>query len=305
MLLKHLNIGDTIGIVSPSSPVKKNSLLNGIDNFKKLGFNIKLGKHVYDKYGYLSGKDADRAKDLMDMFLDPSVNLILCSRGGYGAMRILPYLDLNLIKNNPKIFCGFSDITILLNYINSKCDFITFHSPMASSDFKYAYTMEKFLQPLMSVINSYEIKNPAEIPLYSNTNHIIEGTLVGGNLSLICSSLGTPYEIDTKEKILFLEEISEPPYKVDRMLTQLSLSNKLLKCSGIILGQFSDCTNDNHNDSLNIQEVLEDRITKLNKPMIGNLMCGHCNPNLTLPIGSNIRLDCKNKIITVTKPVVK
>ncbi|MCR1975736.1 LD-carboxypeptidase [Clostridium sporogenes] len=299
MLLKHLNKGDTIGIVSPASPIEKDVVLKNIQILKDLGFNIKLGTHIYDKCGYLSGKDIDRAKDLMDMFIDPSIDMILCSRGGYGSMRILPYLDFNIIKNNPKIFGGFSDITILLNYITSKCDFTTFHCPMLSSDFNNMYTLKSFLKPLMNDFPSYEISNPNFVPLLSKTNDIAEGELVGGNLSLICSTLGTPYEIDTVDSILFLEEISEPPYKIDRMLTQLILSGKIKSCSGLILGQFSNCNINNRGEGFSLDEVILDRLLPSNKPIIANLMSGHCDPNLTLPIGSKVRLDCKNKLIRV------
>jgi len=299
MLLKHLNKGDTIGIVSPASPIEKDIVLKGIKIFKNLGFNIKLGDHVYDEYGYLSGKDIDRAKDLMNMFKDSSVDMILCSRGGYGSMRILPYLDFNIIKNNPKIFGGFSDITILLNYISSKCKFTTFHCPMLSSNFYNMYTLKNFLEPLTNNISSYEISNPNCIPLLSQTDDIVEGNLVGGNLSLICSSLGTPYEINTIDNILFLEEISEPTYKIDRMLTQLILSRKIECCSGLILGQFTDCDMDNYKEGFSIRQFIVDRLLSINKPIISNLMSGHCDPNLTLPIGSKVRLDCKNKQIKI------
>ncbi|WP_251861659.1 LD-carboxypeptidase [Clostridium sp. Marseille-Q2269] len=301
MLLKHLNIGDTIGIVSPSSPIEKDIVLKNIQLFKNLGFNIKLGEHIYDKHGYLSGKDTDRAEDLMNMFIDPSIDMILCSRGGYGAMRILPYLDFNIIKNNPKIFGGFSDITVLLNHITSKCNFTTFHCPMLSSNFQNIYTLQNFIEPLMNDFKSYEISNPTFIPLFSKNNAVVEGKLVGGNLSLICSTLGTPYEIDTSSNILFLEEVSEAPYKVDRMLTQLILSGKIEACSGIILGQFSDCNISETKNNPSVDEVILDRLLYTDKPIITNLMCGHCDPNLTLPIGAHVRLDCANKLLTVLK----
>lgn len=301
MLLKRLNKGDIIGIVSPAGPIKKDLVLKNIQFFKNLGFNIKLGKHIYDKYGYLSGKDINRAKDLMDMFIDPSIDMILCSRGGYGSVRILPYLDFNIIKNNPKIFGGFSDITVLLNYITSKCGFTTFHCPMLSSDFNNMYTLKSFLKPLMNNFTYYEISNPTFVNLLSRTCDIVEGNLVGGNLSVICNTLSTPYEINTVNNILFLEETSEPPYKIDRMLTQLILSGKIKSCSGLILGQFSNCNISNDNDDFCLDEIILDRLLPSNKPIISNLMSGHCNPNLTLPIGAKIRLDCKNKLIKVLK----
>ncbi|EJO5346126.1 LD-carboxypeptidase [Clostridium botulinum] len=301
MLLKPLNSGDTIGIVSPASPIEKDIILKNIKIFKNLGFNIKLGNHIYDKCDYLAGEDINRAKDLMDMFTDPSIDMLLCSRGGYGSMRILPYLDFNIIKNNPKIFGGFSDITVLLNCISSKCNFTTFHCPMLSSNFHNIYTLKSFLQALMNNFTSYEVSNPNFIPTLSLTDAVVEGTLVGGNLSLICNTLGTPYEINTVDNILLLEEISEPPYKIDRMLTQLILSGKIESCSGLILGQFSNCTMDNYKKNFSINEFILDKLSYSSKPTIANLMTGHCEPNITLPIGSKIRLDCKNNLLNILK----
>jgi muramoyltetrapeptide carboxypeptidase len=170
---------------------------------------------------------------------------------------------------------------------------------MLSSDFNNMYTLKSFLKPLMNDFPSYEISNPNFVPLLSKTNDIAEGELVGGNLSLICSTLGTPYEIDTVDSILFLEEISEPPYKIDRMLTQLILSGKIKSCSGLILGQFSNCNINNRGEGFSLDEVILDRLLPSNKPIIANLMSGHCDPNLTLPIGSKVRLDCKNKLIKI------
>ncbi|WP_050608405.1 S66 peptidase family protein [Clostridium niameyense] len=305
MILNHLKIGDTIGIVSPASPVKTDYLKKGVNYLKSLGFNIKEGKYVYNKWGHLAGSDEDRAKDLMNMFLDDSVDMILCTRGGYGSMRILPYLNLDMIKKNPKIFGGFSDITILLNLFYSQCDFPTFHCPMVSCKFEDEFTTKSFLNTIMNTKTPYFIKNPPDVQMKSITDEVIEGTLVGGNLSLICNTIGTPYEIDTKDKILFIEEIGEPPYKIDRMLTQLILSNKLSSCKGIIVGQFTNCTLPHYQRSLTTSEVIYDRIVKLNKPTLLNFMSGHSYPKLTLPIGAKIKLNCKNSSLEVISKIIK
>ncbi|OFI01523.1 putative murein peptide carboxypeptidase [Clostridium acetireducens DSM 10703] len=301
MLPKKLRFGDTIGIVSPASCEEPIIIKKSINYIESLGFYVKEGVHIYDKYGYLAGKDKDRANDIMNMFQDDSITMILCTRGGYGSMRILPYINFEIIKNNPKIFAGFSDITVLLNSIYSKCNLITFHSPMLTSNLKDSYTLNNFLNTIMKRNNPYTLNGKMD---FINTG-IAEGILVGGNLSLICSTLGTNYSIDTKNKILFIEEVGEEPYKIDRMLTQLLLSGKLQKCNGFILGQFNKCSLSNYSRSLTLQQVIKDRLLFLNKPTVINFMSGHSYPNLTLPIGSKIKINCNTNKIKVLNSVVK
>lgn len=304
MNTKKLRLGDTIGIISPSGPEKRENFTETLNLLLNLGFKIKEGSHIYDQKGYLAGEDKDRAQDLMNMFKDQDVKMILCIRGGYGAMRLLPLLDFNLIKSNPKIFAGFSDITILLNTFYSKCNLITFHAPMCNSTFDKV-TLDSFINLLTNGDKPVTIKNPEKIHCFSNYSGTVRGILIGGNLSLICSTLGTPYEIDTKDKILFVEEIAEEPYKIDRMLTQLILANKLQKCKGIILGQFTKCELPHYEKSFTLKQVIEDRILKLNIPTLWNFMAGHAYPKLTIPIGAEIELNCIKKQITVLSAVVK
>ena len=232
--------------------------------------------------------------------------MILCIRGGYGAMRTLPYIDFNLIKNNPKIFVGFSDITTYLNSFYKKCNLISFHGPMLTSKFEDELTLNSLLDTLMNGhnINNFTIKNPDNIPTSSNSDVTIKGTLVGGNLSLICSTLSTDFEIDTKDNILFIEDVGEEPYSIDRMLTQLLLANKLQICKGIILGQFTKCSLQHYERSLTLEDVIKDRILSLDIPTVLNFMSGHDYPKLTLPIGANIQLNCKNSTIRLLEPVV-
>lgn len=306
MIAKKLNFRDTIGLVSPSGAENPDNIKKSISFLKSLGFNIKEGKHIYDRYGYLAGKDKDRAEDFMNMFLDKNVDMVLCVRGGYGAMRILPLIDFEVIKQNPKIFAGFSDITTLLNSIVQRCNLITFHSPMCNSNFSDEITLNNFLYTIMNATTPYTIENPKGF----NTKCIskiptIEGQLLGGNLSLICSTLGTPYEINTKNCILFMEDVGEEPYKIDRMLSQLLLSGKLQQCSGFILGQFTNCGLPHYERSLTLDEIVKDRILSLNKPTILNFQSGHSYPKLTLPIGAKIRLNCENASIKVLESIIK
>jgi muramoyltetrapeptide carboxypeptidase len=305
LVAKRLKFGNTIGLVSPAGADNPDSIKKSINFFKGLGFNIKEGAHIYDRYGYLAGNDEDRANDFMNMFLDKDVDMVLCVRGGYGTMRILPLIDFDIIKENPKIFAGFSDITTLLNTISDRCNLITFHSPMCNSDFSDKITLENFLYTIMDAYKPYTIKNPKGFNTESFSNlPSIEGHLLGGNLSLICSTLGTPYEIDTKDKILFIEDVGEEPYKIDRMLTQLALAQKLQQCKGIILGQFTNCSLPHYERSLTLNQVIKDNILSLNKPTMLNFQSGHSYPKLTLPIGSQIKVDFQNNIIQVLEGVV-
>ncbi|MBP2032282.1 muramoyltetrapeptide carboxypeptidase [Clostridium algifaecis] len=311
MLGKRLREGNTIGLISPSGPLDRETTKESIDFLKQLGFNIKEGKHIYDKWGYLAGKDKDRAYDFMDMFLDTDVDMILCVRGGYGAMRILPFIDFNIIKNNPKIFAGFSDITTLINNIYEKCNIITFHSPMCNSNLHDKTTLEGFLNVLTCGYKPFTIKNSKNksCEYFRNSTYFngdsAKGILIGGNLSLISGTIGTPYEINTKNKILFIEDVGEEPYQIDKMLTQLILSNKLQECAGIILGQFKDCTLPHYRRSLTLDEIFKDRIISLGKPTLVNFQCGHSYPRLTIPIGAQVELDCAKESIHVLEPVVK
>lgn len=305
MLGKRLLPGATIGVVSPASPENPESIKKGIALLNSLGFNVKEGKHIYDRWGYLAGSDEDRASDIMDMFMDNEVDMILCIRGGYGTMRMLQYIDLDIVKQNPKIFAGFSDITTLLNSFAQKCGLITFHSPMATSKLDDELTLKSFLEALERGYEPYTLENPEGTELKTEIEGITEGTLVGGNLSLIAGTVGTPYEIDTKDKILFIEDVGEEPYRIDRMLTQLHLAGILQDCKGFILGQFTNCTLPHYERSLTLDEVIKDRILSLNKPTVSNFMSGHSYPKLTVPIGVKVRLDTVHPHIDVLDPVVE
>lgn len=305
MLGKRLSRGDTIGLISPASPENIEAIQKAILFLKNEGFNVIEGKHLYDRWGYLAGKDKDRAADVMEMFKNEAVDMILCIRGGYGSSRILPYIDYNVIKRNPKIFAGFSDITVFLNSFYEKCDLTTFHSPMGTSNLEDTETFKSFMFTFKEGYKPYTIKNPDEFKTLCITPGIVEGNLIGGNLGLVCNSLGTPYEINMKDKILFIEEVSEAPYRVDRILTQLLLSKKLQQCKGIILGQFKGCGLPHYERSLTLEEVLQDRLYNLDIPMFSGFCSGHDYPKLTLPIGARVKMDAQAGVIKVMEAVVE
>lgn len=297
--IKKIISGNTFGIISPASYENPNKIENNINKFKNLGFNLITSEHLFNQYGYLSDTDSNRANDLMNMFLDNRVDGIICYRGGFGSIRILDLLDYTLIKNNPKVFCGYSDITILLNTISNKCKFPCFHSPMINSNFSDAITNNYFLDSVSGRIKSYNLNHFTNIEILNAKNFC--GTLSGGNLSIICSSLGTPYEVKFNNRILLLEDIGEEPYAIDRMLSQLILSKKLSSCSGIILGHFTDCKSKN-DYSFTIRDLIKEKLEPLKIPIICNFPSGHSYPNITLPIGAKLEFSkFKNQISIVDR----
>ena len=303
--LKSLNNSATIGIIAPASPESKEFIDKKIDIFKKLGFKIKKGKHLYDSYGYLAGTHKDRADDLNSMFADKEVDAIVCLRGGYGSIRMVSYLDLKLIKSNPKPLCGYSDITLLLNYISKTCKFATFHGPMITSNFDDIMTKEYFLSVFTNK-NSKIIYNLKDI---CGENYLVwnkqnfKGNIVGGNLSIICSTIGTPYEIDFKNNILLIEDVNESPYTVDRMLSQLISCGKIQKLCGIIIGYFTDCTN--KDTDFSIDEIIKQKLLPLNIPIIQYLPIGHDYPNITIPIGSAFEFLSDDDLLIQKKIIFK
>ncbi len=305
---KKLKLGDTIGIVAPGSPTTEEKVEKAYEKLKEMGFKVKLGKSCYSKYGYLAGRDELRAEDLNSMFRDTEVDGIICLRGGYGTIRILEFLDYNLIRANPKVFVGYSDITAIHIAINQISNLVTFHGPMAASDLAgdiSKFSLESLFNSILHEDFDGNLKNPTE-ELITINGGVAEGQIIGGNLSLIASTIGTPYEIDTKGKIIFIEEIGEEPYRIDRMLNQLKLSNKLQEAEGIILGNFSNCMPEDPDMSLTLEEVIDDLIRPLNKPTLYNLQAGHCDPNITIPFGVRVRLNADRKeIVVLEKPTLE
>ena len=293
---EKLKQGDVIGIISPSSPVSDKAKLDAsMSYFEKMGYRVKVGLNALKERGYLAGSDEERLEDVHNMFLDKEVKLIICLRGGYGASRLLDKIDYNIIKNNPKIFCGYSDITALQNAFFYKTGLITFAGPMAGVDFYKdisLFTEENFWNTLTSD-EPLKINYPEGERLNSYRSGIAEGRLIGGNLSLFSSLIGTKYLPEPEGKILLLEEVGEAPYRIDRMLNQLRLSGYLGKIKGVILGSFEDCIEtDPQRKSLNLYEVMEDYFIKdFHAPVVYNLNHGHINNNLTIPIGVNVRIN--------------
>lgn len=309
----RLKAGDKVRLVSPAGFITEKNLSDSILKLESLGFNVDYGKNVLNKFGYLAGTDEERANDINDAFADKSVKGIICTRGGYGCARMLHLIDYDLVKNNPKVVCGYSDITSLLFALYKKSGLVCFHGPVSISNFE-GYSRKSFSSIIMEKIFNepqYPSTEDKLLPEYESfviNSGIAEGELFGGNLSLVVSMLSTPYDIDYKNKILFLEDVGEEPYRVDRMLTQLLLSGKLNELSGIILGIFTDNEPNEKKsgigNSFSLNEILFDRLSNLDIPVIYGLSFGHVRDKLTLPFGINARMDTFSKSLTLLEPAV-
>ncbi|EKQ56379.1 MULTISPECIES: LD-carboxypeptidase [unclassified Clostridium] len=299
---KPLKKGDKIGLIAPCSPVNQERLGASIKAMEDLGFKVVLGESCRCYHGFLAGGDEIRANDINLMFQDKSIKGIFAIRGGYGSTRILDLLDYNMIKKNPKVFAGYSDVTALHNVLNEKCKLITFHTPMASTEFYKGvdeFTLEYFKKNIFYEEPLGGLKNPEGQEIKTLVNGKAKGKLVGGNLSLVAASMGTPYELDTKGKILFLEEIDEYPYKIDRMLLQLKQCGKFKDAEGIILGAWTNCEAKEGDNSLNLMEIFDELIKPENKPTVYNLACGHCLPTLSIPLGSKVKINGDKSKVTI------
>lgn len=296
---KRLKLGDTLGVIAPSSALPDHVVERAIKNLEGLGFKLQLGKNLRAKNGYLAGTDEQRLEDLHWAFSNKEIDAVWCIRGGYGATRILPKVDFNLIKKNPKILIGYSDITALHVAIYQKTGLVTFHGPVGTSDYN-DFTKSNALNILMNPTPQYKLDHAAEnLKNESNlfkveviTKGQCQGPLVGGNLSLLSAMDGTPYALkNLKGKILFMEDIDERPYRIDRMLTQMLQSHDFTQLAGIALGVFEGCNPKTDENSLSLMECLKDRLGNLGIPVIYGLSFGHISHQFTLPMGIEARLD--------------
>ncbi len=303
---KRLSVGDTIGIIAPSSGISEQELAKALQNMTDLGFQTKLGKSVSKVNGFLAGTDKERLNDLHWAFADKTIDAVWCVRGGYGTTRFLDKVDYNLIKKNPKIFIGYSDITALHTSIYQNCNLVTFHGPVAASTFS-DYAKKHVINTLMNPSTPYKIElspdNIAKENLEFKTEVITKGKakgkLIGGNLSLLTAIAGTPYGLrETKGKLLFIEDVGERPYRLDRMFVQLKQSIDLKQLAGIALGVFTDC-NPPDDKSQTVIDVVKDHLGNLKIPVIYGLSFGHIRDQFTLPMGIEAELDTENKTMTL------
>lgn len=295
---EKLKKGATVGIIAPSSPVPEERVGQCIETVESLGYRVKAADNLAaSKGGYMAGDERVRGQWINRMFEDPEVDAVFCLRGGDGANRVIDFLDLEVIRNNPKIFVGYSDVTSLHLLFNQQCDLVTFHGPMVSSNMVDHFdpeSREAFFEAIAEE-GSYSYKAPSGKEIGVAREGCAKGRLTGGNLTVICASVGTPYEIDTTGKILFIEEIGEHIGNLDRHIYQLRNAGKFDSAAGILLGQFTRCDQDEPDYS--IVDVVLEATEGLNIPVMYNIQSGHDFPMINLPMGAVCTMDTTEKSI--------
>ncbi len=333
MIIKppRLKKGDLISIVSPASTPKDASKVHSaVRYFESLGYRVSISKNVFNVNGYLAGTDGERAEDLNQAFADKNVKAIICSRGGYGTPRILDRIDYNLIKRDPKILVGYSDITALQLAVFRKTKLVTFSGPMMAVEFGDnidPFTEEMFFKMVTSRVKVGPLKNHKNFKISFKGKKMVQGRLLGGNLSLITSILGTGYIPSFSKSILLIEEVSEEPYSIDRMLTQLRLAGILRKASAFAVGQFVDCVEEQagrldeasrfavgrsiedaqgepDKRHRTLDQVLHEDLYSIGKPTVSNIPYGHVPLKLTLPIGVLASIDPVKRKFSIDEAAV-
>jgi muramoyltetrapeptide carboxypeptidase len=295
-LPRALQPGDTLAVVAPASPFDRQLFDAGIRVLESMRFDLVITEDIFDRRGYLAGTDRQRAARLTGMFADPDIDGIICARGGYGAMRILPLLDADAIRRHPKVFVGFSDITALLGFLVEHCHMIAFHGPtvttLGSAD---STSRERFFAA---------VTQPTPYRLSAVDKQVVRsggatGRFFCGNLSLLCHLTGTPFQPDFSDGILLIEDRGEALYRIDRMLTQMMMAGYFDGLAGLALGRFTDC-----GSSSAIARIVGDRLGQLDIPIMAGFEVGHGRTNLTLPVGLPANLDTASGSLTFTGPAL-
>ena len=303
----RLKRGDTIGIVAPAWSFDPHNFKKGAGKLRQLGYRVKYERTIFSKYWSMAGHDEERAAQINRMFADREIRAIFCAKAGYGSIRTIPYLNKNIIRRNPKIFMGYSDITILLSYLKRIAGMVVFHGPVVSAEIHEAMspiTLFYMLKALSEVRPLGEMQFPTMRRLRRGK---ASGILVGGNMSLVMSAIGTPYEVDTDNKILFLEDISEGLEMIDNYLMHLKLAGKFKRIKGIIFGRMIDCT-DCAGQRYNIQDMLNDILWDVKVPIIYGFPSGHRDAgdaNVTLPLGVRVTLDADRLSLAIDESGVR
>jgi muramoyltetrapeptide carboxypeptidase len=315
ILPPRLQPGDTVGLVTPATATYQQEELDiARESLEGLGLKVRIGAHVRDRHGSLGGLDVDRAADMNRFFADPTLKAVLPTRGGWGTARLLPLLDYGAIRRNPKILMGFSDITALLNGIHARTGLVTFHGPNAGGRWD-AYSVD-FVRRVLFGGEAVTFDNPkgtsdrnvltqVENRIRTITPGRATGRLLGGNLTVLTAILGSPYVPDFSDAILFLEDVGEDWYRVDRMMTSLKLAGILGKVRGFIFGSCSECGPGEGFGSLTPEQIFADHIAPLRVPAWTGAMIGHAQPQWTLAVGSRVTIDASAGTVTMDGPAVR
>ena len=306
---RPLRRGDTIGLVGISGAIHEpetrfDKMLETID---ALGYKVIVADSCREQYGYLSGTDVSRAKGLNQMFRDDRVDAVVCMRGGYGVTRMLDQVDFDVIRSNPKLLLGYSDITALHTAIHERVGLTTIHGPMPDRGWMKLddFTRESLQRALTSTEPLGLLENPEGMATRCYAPGRCEGQLVGGNLSLIAATCGTPFQLNPEGKVLLLEDLNEYIYRLDSMLTQLRLAGMFEKCVGVVLGGFTNCNPEEENFGFQLDDIIRDIIVPAGKPVLANMMIGHTQQKITVPLGVQCRLDAGAGTLTITESALE
>jgi muramoyltetrapeptide carboxypeptidase len=298
---RALKPGDTIGVVSPASAIDREHLERGVAALKGLGFRVKVSRHALDRDGIVAGPDTARASELQAFFADPEIDAIFATRGGYGAGRILPMLDFDAIARTPKVFMGFSDATFILNALVGRASMVCFHGPMVAMDFARGLgesSLDHLRRLLAGELGTFEL--PARAALKAG---VAEGEVVGGCLSMVAATLGTPYAPPFDGAILFLEDTGEKAYRIDRMLVQLGQAGVLGRVAAVVFGALRAPAGSEAEHRL-IGECIAEQAARLDCPVLSGIEVGHGSANFTIPFGVRARVDTAARTLGFLEPAV-
>ena len=295
---RRLKRGGRIGVVATAGSVDQESVKSGVEAIRAEGFDVELAANLFASNGYLAGDAKRRAEDLREFFRRDDIDAIFCARGGFGSSQLLPYLSLEL-KRRPKIFVGYSDVTVLLNWLRQFCGMLTFHAPMVAMDIARGLSAQgkaHLWRLLTGELKTWklglgEVIRPGRA----------QAEMMGGCLSMLVTTLGTPYEIDTRGKLLFMEDIGEKPYRVERMLTQLQMAGKLDNIAGVLFGDFTHCDGDGPRG---LRQIFVDLFSDASYPVVMGMCAGHGEENLALPFGAQMVLDGNAAILELLESPV-
>jgi muramoyltetrapeptide carboxypeptidase len=292
----YLVPGDTIAVLAPASPFSRDKFIRGLTILKEMGFKIEIPPGLFSSKGYLAGDDNHRAELLNYVFKSPEIKAVICARGGFGSIRILDKIDYDVVRNNPKIFVGFSDISSLLTVIYERCGLVTFHGPTVTS---LADADKETISALFSMLTSQKVISIYDSNIISVKPGVAKGRVMGGNLTTLCHLVGTPFEPEFNGHILFLEDRGEAPYRIDRMLTQMKMAHCFDNLAGIILGSFSGCGGISH-----VIQIFVDCFAPFDFPILAGVKAGHETTNIVLPIGLEATLNSEEKYLYYHMPTV-
>lgn len=300
----RLREGDLVGLIAPGGHTNDAALAQAVANIESLGLRVRLGDNIHYVYGNYGGTVEQRLADLHAMFLDPEIKAVWAVRGGSGCISLLEHIDYRLIRAHPKVLIGYSDITCLHLALLKKAGLVTFHGPVGSSTFS-EYSVAQMRNVLMTPQDSYTIPMCADNPPPRTVHEgVATGRLIGGNLSLVSALAGTPYAADFKDCILYLEEVNEEPYRVDRMMMQLQLSQGYRNAAAVVLGIFENCEGADGESALSLDDTVDQHLSPLTRPAVAGYSFGHIRNQFTIPVGLRARLDTERQTLTLLEPAV-